>query len=215
MDILLRKKAAAWIFLKQTKRIAHVNFTVCSLNTKSFHHGLIKKDVINRVNCFKENDKRKVWSDTTLFFLFAKDQIMKSNNNEVLSHRISKHKKSIWSTNVQTRRTFKSWLTNLRNCQATDTFCACFRRSAAFTFEPGFVAYSTIHIICNWIIAAGQITHRIPTVSNWHLWFCRCKRVWFQAEFFKVTHSFGFRQIHWKICCQIRWSEKWTSLYCS
>ena len=37
MDILLRKKASASIFLKQKK---HDDFGVCSLSTKSFYHGL-------------------------------------------------------------------------------------------------------------------------------------------------------------------------------
>ena len=33
------KKASAWIFLRQTKRIANDDFSVSSLNTKSFYHG--------------------------------------------------------------------------------------------------------------------------------------------------------------------------------
>ena len=46
---------------------------------------------------------------------------------------------------------------------------ACFYRSTTFTFEQGFVAYSTIQTIFGCIIAAGQITHRIPAISNWNL----------------------------------------------
>ena len=52
-----------------------------------------------------------------------------------------------------------------------------------------FFANSTIHTIRGYIIAAGQITHRIPAISNWNFWFCRFKSVWLQAEFFEVWHS--------------------------
>ena len=38
----ITKKAPTWIFLMQTKRIVIENFSVCSLNTKSFYHGLKK-----------------------------------------------------------------------------------------------------------------------------------------------------------------------------
>ena len=60
----------------------------------------------------------------------------------------------------------------------TDTFFACFHWSTAFTFAPGFVIYSTIHIICGCITAVGKIPHRIPAVTNLNLWFCWFKRVW-------------------------------------
>ena len=89
-----------------------------------------------------------------------------------------------------------SWLTNLRNFQKTKTFYACFHRSTAFTFGPGFVAYSTIHIICRCVIATNQITHIIPAIVEFSLTgtfdFCRFKRVWLQAKVLEVTHSFGF-----------------------
>ena len=98
----------------------------------------------------------------------------------------------IWSANVQTRCTWKFWLANLRNFLAADTFCASFHRNTTFTFAPGFVASSTIHTICGYIIAASQITHRNPAISNWNFWYCRFKRVWLQAEFFEVSHSFDF-----------------------
>ena len=42
-------------------------------------------------------------------------------------------------------------------------------------FESGFVANSTIHTICGYIIAAGQITHRIPVIRNWNFLFCWLK----------------------------------------
>ena len=103
------------------------------------------------------------------------------------SHKISWNKMWIWSTNGQTQRTWKSWLTNLRNIKATDTFYACFHRRTAFTFAPGFVTDSTIHIICGCITAAGKLTHVVPPISNWNFWFCRFKRVWLQAKFFEVS----------------------------
>ena len=34
------KKAPAWVFLREIKRIAHDDLSVCSLKTKSFYHGL-------------------------------------------------------------------------------------------------------------------------------------------------------------------------------
>ena len=41
MDILLRKKSVrARIFSKQIKHFAHNDFGVCSLNAKSFYHGI-------------------------------------------------------------------------------------------------------------------------------------------------------------------------------
>ena len=50
---------------------------------------------------------------------------------------------------------------------ATDTFFATFHWGTAFTFAPGFVLpIPTIHIIYGYIIAAGQITHRISAISN-------------------------------------------------
>ena len=33
---------------------------------------------------------------------------------------------------------------------------------------------------------------QISCHSNWNFWFCRCKSVWLQAEFFYVSHSFDF-----------------------
>ena len=65
-------------------------------------------------------------------------------------------------------------------------------RSTAFIFAPGFVANSTINTIFRYIIAAGQITHRIPAIRNWNFLFCWFKSVWLQAKFFKVSHSFDF-----------------------
>ena len=50
----------------------------------------------------------------------------------------------------------------------TDTFFACFHRCTAFTFAPGFVIYSTIHIICG-CITVGKIPHRILAVTNLNL----------------------------------------------
>ena len=41
MNILLRKKALAWIFLRQINTIAQDDFSICSLNIKSFYHGLM------------------------------------------------------------------------------------------------------------------------------------------------------------------------------
>ena len=35
----ITKKAPAWIFLRQIKHITHDDFSVCSLNIKSFYHG--------------------------------------------------------------------------------------------------------------------------------------------------------------------------------
>ena len=58
MDILLWKKAAAWISLRKLKGIAHDDFSVCSLNTKSFYHfftcDFVKKfnKLLNLVNDF-------------------------------------------------------------------------------------------------------------------------------------------------------------------
>ena len=72
----------------------------------------------------------------------------------------------IWSTNFQTRCTWKPWLVNLRNFSATDTFYASFHWGTALTFAPGFVVNFTIHTICGYIIAVGQITHRIPSISE-------------------------------------------------
>ena len=40
---------------------------------------------------------------------------------------------------------------------------------APFTFAPGFVTCSTIHIICGCITAGGKITHGIPALTNWNL----------------------------------------------
>ena len=71
-------------------------------------------------------------------------------------------------------------------------FYVSFHQSEAFTFSPGFVTNFTIHTICVCIIAAGQITHRIPVISNWNFWFCWFKNVWLQVEFFRVSHSFNF-----------------------
>ena len=42
MDILLRKKVPTGIFLRQIKRRAHDNVSMCLLNTKPFYHGLIE-----------------------------------------------------------------------------------------------------------------------------------------------------------------------------
>ena len=75
-------------------------------------------------------------------------------------------------------------------CKSQDTFYASFHWSTTFTFAPGFVANCTIHTIWDYIIVAGQIIHRIPTVSNWNLWFCQLKSVWLQANIFKVSYSF-------------------------
>ena len=41
MNILLRKKALAWIFLRQINTIAQDDFNICSLNIKSFYYGLM------------------------------------------------------------------------------------------------------------------------------------------------------------------------------
>ena len=100
--------------------------------------------------------------------------------NEVFSPWKS-YKIRIWSTNVQIQCTWKPWnfsgifsfliFSFLRNFQATDTFYATFHRGTAFTFAPGFVANSIIHAICGYIIATGQITHRIPAISNWNFCF--------------------------------------------
>ena len=90
--------------------------------------------------------------------------------NKVFSPKKSYCKIRIWSTNVQTRCNWKPWGANLRNFEATETF-ATFHRGTAFTFASGFVGDSTIHTICGYIIAAGQITHRIPAISNWNLFF--------------------------------------------
>ena len=51
---------------------------------------------------------------------------------------------------------------------------------------------SSIHTICGYIIAAGQINQTIPAISNWNFWFCRFNSVWLQTEFFEVNHSFDF-----------------------
>ena len=93
----------------------------------------------------------------------------------------------IWSTNVQLRCTWKSWLANLRNFYARDTFYASFHRSIAFTFVPGFVANSTIYTICGYIVAADQITHRIPAISNWNFWFCRSRVYGYKPNFSKLV----------------------------
>ena len=103
---------------------------------------------------------------------------------------VFKTNKCFLRTNVQTRCPWKSWLANLRNFEEADTFCASFHRNTVFTFAPEFVTSSTIHTICGYIIAAGQITHRIPAISNWNFWFCRFKSVWLQTGFFEVSHSF-------------------------
>ena len=81
-----------------------------------------EKDLIKKVKCFTENDNREVWSERKLLFWLAKDNIGGNQiTNEVFSPRISKHKTWIWSTNVQTRCTWKYWLANIRHFQATDT----------------------------------------------------------------------------------------------
>ena len=46
MDIFLRKKVPAQIFLRKIKRIAHKDFSICLLNTKSFY---IKQDILNNI----------------------------------------------------------------------------------------------------------------------------------------------------------------------
>ena len=125
----------------------------------------------------------------------------------------------IWFTNVQTRCTWKSWLTNLSNFWATDTLYASFHWNTAFTFAPGFVAYSIIHTICGYILDAGQINYRIPPISNWNFWFSWFKRAWLQDEFFEVSYSFDSKgqtkaEICWITVCRIQWSENWTWFYC-
>ena len=79
------------------------------------------------------------------------------------------------------KRTKTMYLQTLA-CKSQEFFAASFHRSTAFTFVPVFVAYSTTQTICCDIIAAGQITHRIPHINNWKFWFCRFKRVWLPAK---------------------------------
>ena len=111
-------------------------------------------------------------------------------------HRLSYlnvHKMWIWSKNVQLRCTWKSWLANIRNFYAADTLYDTFHRSTALTFAPGFVVYSTIHTICGYNIAADQITHRIPAISNWNFWLIAgSTEPGYKATFFEVRHSFDF-----------------------
>ena len=129
------------------------------------------------------------------FILICQRAILDGNQttNEVFSPRISWRNMWILSTNVQTR--WKS-LENLR-LQISINY-ANFHRSATFIFSLGLVDNSTVHTICGYMIAAGQITHRIPAISNWDFWFCRFKRVWLQAEFFEVIHSLNFWLIAWR-----------------
>ena len=148
-----------------------------------------EKDQINTM--FDRKRYRKVWSEEN-FIRICHGSTLVGNQmiNEVFVVRISLHKMWIWSTNLQIQCAWKSLLWNLRNFQATDTFYACFHRSTAFTFAPGVVGCSTTHIICSCIISAGQITHRIPAIRKWNLWFFRFIRVWLEAKFFDVSHSF-------------------------
>ena len=65
-------------------------------------------------------------------------------------------------------------------------------RSKAFTFAPGFLANFTIHTICGYIIAAGQITHRIPAIRNWNFLICWFKSVWLHSQIFQSQSFFQF-----------------------
>ena len=50
MDILLRKQSAHMNILRKIKRIVHDDFSVCSLNTKLFYHGLLISINLRRNN---------------------------------------------------------------------------------------------------------------------------------------------------------------------
>ena len=73
-----------------------------------------------------------------------------------------------------------TWLVNLRNFSATDTFYDCFHK-----FAPGIVAYFIIHTICYCIIAAGHITHRTTPISNWNLFYSVQESIVTSQTFFK------------------------------
>ena len=60
---------------------------------------------------------------------------------------------------------------------------ASFHWSTAFTFR-GFVAYSTIHIIRGYIIASGQITHRIPANKELELLILSVQESMFTSSIF-------------------------------
>ena len=70
MNILLRKKAPTRIFFRQINRTAHDNFSVSSLNTKSFYHGLIadadRQDSLWKYNPIPSNIQPFVYLDDFL-----------------------------------------------------------------------------------------------------------------------------------------------------
>ena len=61
-------------------------------------------------------------------------------------------------------------------------FYACFHWSTAFIFAPGFVTYSTIHIIYGCITVVGKITHRIPAITNCSHQRCSVKKVFLEIS---------------------------------
>ena len=64
----------------------------------------------------------------------------------------------------------KSWLTNLRNFQATDTFYACFHRSTAFIFTPSFVTYSipSTSFVAALMLQARSFIEFLSYITNWN-----------------------------------------------
>ena len=66
INILLRKKAPSWLFSSQIKPIAHDNFSVCFLDTKSFYHCLILSfcwsRIISVTACYMSLRLLNLWS---------------------------------------------------------------------------------------------------------------------------------------------------------
>ena len=78
-----------------------------------------------------------------------------------------------------------------------------------------------IHTICDYITAAGQLTHRIAAISSWNFSFFLVQECmvtgWFfgSQSFFKfLTQCLSEAEICWGTFCQIRWSENGTCIYC-
>ena len=67
-----------------------------------------------------------------------------------------------------------------------------FHRSTTFTFPPGFVANSTIHSICDYFTAAGQIAHKITAISNYNFNFVGSRDNGYKPNILEVRHSFDF-----------------------
>ena len=101
-----------------------------------------------------------------------------------------------------------------------DTY-ASFHWSTVFTFSTGFVANSTIHTICGFIITSGQMTHRTAAISNCKLLILLVQECMVTSQIFRSQSFFQFlaqyqmkAEISWRTFCRIGWSENWTWFYC-